>query len=140
MQYCLQNLDKHRFGDVSPASVESDYARYGARSAKVTNTAPQPLTHHVTPHVLYRLAERLGQHSQTHKQKALAVLVNLLVKCEVESKQLEPHHKVLSVLYWLAQRPLESPWAPEDEDDDAHSGMVCLTPYLSIFCSLCSCS
>ena len=85
---------------------------------------------HITPDAYYRLAERLGQHSQTHKQKALTVLVDSLLTCTAESKQLEPHHNVLSMVYWLAQCPLESPWVPEDEDADAQSGIDCLTSLL----------
>lgn len=27
MQYCLQNLDRHRFGDVNPKAVEADYSK-----------------------------------------------------------------------------------------------------------------
>ena len=71
-----------------------------------------------------RLAERLGQHSQIQKQTALNKAASALLKCDLESKQLEPHHNILSLVYWLAQRPLDSPWMPDSEDDtDASSGI-----------------
>lgn len=71
-----------------------------------------------------RLAERLGQHSQIQKQTALNKAASALLKRDLESKQVEPHHNILSLVYWLARRPLDSPWMPDSEDDtDASSGV-----------------
>ncbi|KAL0048039.1 hypothetical protein WJX82_006302 [Trebouxia sp. C0006] len=95
MEYCLQNLEQHRFGDVDPASVESLYGG---------------------------LSERLGSHSQLQKQRALQKLVAALLACKLDSQQLEPHHNLLSLVYWLARRPLESAYIPSDEPSNTHSG------------------
>ena len=122
MQYCLQNLDRHRFGDVSPKAVEGDYARQGLHKHAYGYAYLALLSHAFHMHT--RLAERLGQHAQTQKQTVLIKAVSALLKCDLESKQLEPHHNVLSLIYWLAQRPLDSPWMPDSEDDtDTNSGM-----------------
>lgn len=67
-----------------------------------------------------RLAERLGHHSQTYKQTALNKAITALLKQQWESDQLEPQHDILCLIYWLAQRPLESPWVPDYEDEGRH--------------------
>ncbi|KAL0024075.1 hypothetical protein WJX79_003630 [Trebouxia sp. C0005] len=95
MDYCLQNLEQHRFGDVDPASVESLYGG---------------------------LSERLASHSQLQKQRALQKLVAALLACKLDSQQLEPHHNLLSLVYWLARRPLESAYIPSDEVSNSCAG------------------
>ena len=121
LQYCLQNLDRHRFGDVSPKAVEGDYARQGLHKPAYGYAYLALLSHAFHMHT--RLAERLGQHAQIQKQTVLIKAVSALLKCDLESKQLEPHHNVLSLIYWLAQRPLDSPWMPDSEDDtETNSG------------------
>ena len=71
-----------------------------------------------------RLVDRLGQHSQTHKQAALAKAVAALLKSRLESQQLEPQHNILSLVYWLAQRPLESPWIPDHDSVEGDAGVA----------------
>ncbi|KAL0024129.1 hypothetical protein WJX77_000413 [Trebouxia sp. C0004] len=95
MDYCLQNLEQHRFGDVDPASVESLYGG---------------------------LSERLGSHSQLQKQRALQKLVAALLDCKLDSQQLEPHHNLLSLVYWLARRPLESAYIPSEKPSGIYAG------------------
>ena len=75
-----------------------------------------------------RLSDRLGSHSQLHKQKALSRLVNTLLTCKLESKQLEPQHNVLSLVYWLARRPLDSAYIPAEAEDDVSGQLSLLDP------------
>ena len=64
----------------------------------------------------------MGNHSQLEKQRALAKSVAALLACQLDSQQLEPHHKLLSMVYWLARRPLESAYTPPQEVKDLVSG------------------
>lgn len=79
---------------------------------------------YVTHLILYacRLSERLGSHSQLHKQRALSSLVAAVLTCKLDSQQLEPHHNLLSLVYWLARRPLESAYTPPAEGPNKHAG------------------
>ncbi|KAL3159096.1 hypothetical protein ABBQ32_011094 [Trebouxia sp. C0010 RCD-2024] len=85
MEYCLQNLEQHRFGDVNPVAVEELYAS---------------------------LSDRLGSHSQLEKQRALSRLVKSLLSYQLDSQQPEPQHNALCLVYWLARRPLDSAYIP----------------------------
>ena len=69
-----------------------------------------------------RLGERLGSHSQLGKQRALAKLVAGFLQQDLPSQQLEPHHNRLSLVYWLARRPLESAYIPLDSLQEGTAG------------------
>lgn len=75
-----------------------------------------------------RLSERLGSHSQLGKQRALSKLVTALLACKLDSQQLEPHHNLLSLVYWLARRPLESVYIPLEEARDSDAGLTSPPP------------
>ncbi|KAL3151809.1 hypothetical protein ABBQ38_012777 [Trebouxia sp. C0009 RCD-2024] len=89
MEYCLQNLEQHRYGDVNPLAVEELYAS---------------------------LSDRLGSHAQLEKQRALSRLVKSLLSCHLDSQQPEPQHNTLCLVYWLARRPLDSAYIPPDSE------------------------
>ena len=134
MEYCLQNLEVHRFGDVNPLSIEELYARYAPKSLfhDAASVTVQPFCSSSAHH--HRLAtcqsqlcgllaqcslgERLGSHSQLRKQQALARLVKSLLTCQLESQQLEAQHNALCLVYWLARRPLDSAYIPPEEECD----------------------
>ena len=71
---------------------------------------------------LLRLGERLGSHSQLGKQRALAKLVADFLQQKLTSQQLDQHHNLLSLVFWLARRPLESAYIPAVPQQDIRIG------------------
>ena len=78
---------------------------------------------------LLRLGERLGSHSQLGKQRALAKLVADFLQQKLPSQQLDQHHNLLSLVFWLARRPLESAYIPAVPQQDIRIGQHMLPSF-----------
>eukprot|EP00192_Tetraselmis_astigmatica_P000324 CAMPEP_0117655852 /NCGR_PEP_ID=MMETSP0804-20121206/4497_1 /TAXON_ID=1074897 /ORGANISM="Tetraselmis astigmatica, Strain CCMP880" /LENGTH=1153 /DNA_ID=CAMNT_0005462225 /DNA_START=45 /DNA_END=3507 /DNA_ORIENTATION=- len=83
--FCLRNVTHHQFADVNPTEVDENYRR---------------------------LDERLAAISQVQKLQGLQQLRGALMGQALPSNYLDPHHRLLSLLYWLQGQPLLSSFSP----------------------------
>ena len=115
LDQCLYQTKHHRFADTDPKHIEGlftqcvHFAELCVSSCRQTGaSSEQPLPVHNE----YRLGDRMASYAQYVKERALTSLVRALLDTDLESDTLEVNHRILSLLNYCSNSPLNAAYQP----------------------------